>query len=166
MLFRSLCYGTGIAAAINGRKSASGTYVPDIVYCNVSRRHAGVNIYHEFDILADIAGGMPSTLPRLGDWENPETRPLLEKYMMRNPEVPIEDVHRAFRYVQGISCTEIAGVMQYAGVHGGGSPRMEQIAIMSSYDVEKTKNIAKRLAGIPVKEKYSFDRLGETPEEL
>jgi len=56
--------------------------------------------------------------------------------------------------------------MQYAGVHGGGSPRMEQIAIMSSYDVEKTKNIAKRLAGIPVKEKYSFDRLGETPEEL
>jgi 4-hydroxyphenylacetate 3-monooxygenase/4-hydroxybutyryl-CoA dehydratase/vinylacetyl-CoA-Delta-isomerase len=54
--------------------------------------------------------------------------------------------------------------MQYAGVHGGGSPRMEQIAIMSSYDVEKTKNIAKRLAGIPVEEKYSFDRLGVTPK--
>jgi hypothetical protein len=41
---------------------------------------------------------------------------------------------------------------------------MEQIAIMSSYDVEKTKNIAKRLAGIPVEEKYSFDRLGVTPK--
>ena len=42
---------------------------------------------------------------------------------------------------------------------------MEQIAIMGSYDMEKTKNIAKRLAGIAVKEKYSFGRLGETPGE-
>ena len=160
-----LCYGTGVAAAINGEKSSSGTYIPDIVYCNVSRKHAGENIYHEFDILADIAGGMPATLPRMGDWLNPETRSFVEKYMMRNPNMPIEDIHRAFRWVQAISCSEIAGVMQYAGVHGGGSPRMEQIAIMSSYDMEKTKNIAKRLAGIPVDGKYSFDRLGVMPGE-
>jgi len=159
-----LCYGTGIAAAVNARKSGSGTYVPDIVYCNVSRRHAGINIYHEYDILADIAGGMPATLPREADWLNPETRPFLEKYMMRNPNVSIEDIYRAFRWVQAISCSEIAGIVQYAGVHGGGSPRMEQIAIMGSYNVEKTKNIAKRLTGIPVEGKYSFDRLGVTPE--
>jgi 4-hydroxyphenylacetate 3-monooxygenase/4-hydroxybutyryl-CoA dehydratase/vinylacetyl-CoA-Delta-isomerase len=67
--------------------------------------------------------------------------------------------------VQAISCSEQAGVMQYAGVHGGGSPRMEQIAIMGSYDVEKTKNIAKRLAGIKVKDKYSFDRFGAKRDE-
>ena len=160
-----LCYGAGIAAAINGEKSGSGTYIPDILYCNVSRRHAGVNIYHEYDILADIAGGMPSTLPREGDWLSPETRPLVEKYMMRNPNVPIEDIHRAFRWVQAVSCSELGGVMQYAGVHGGGSPRMEQIAIMGAYDVEKNKNIAKRLAGIPVEGEYSFDRLGVMPGE-
>jgi len=161
-----LCYGTGIAAAVNARKAASGTYVPDVLYCNVSRRHAGVNIYHEYDILADIAGGMPATLPREGDWLNPEIGPFIKKYMMRNPKVSIDDIHRAFRFVQALSCSEIAGVMQYAGVHGGGSPRMEQIAIMGSYDVEKTKNIAKRLAGIPVEGKYAFDRLGVTPEGI
>ena len=83
--------------------------------------------------------------------------------MMRNPDVPIDDVHRAFRWVQNLSCSEIAGVFQYAGVHGGGSPRMEQIAIMGSYDINRTKNIAKRLAGIKVNEQYSFDRLGVDP---
>jgi len=158
-----LCYGTGVAAAINATKAPSGTYVPDPLYCNVSRRHAGINIYHEFDILADIAGGMPATLPRPGDWFNEETGPLVEKYMMRNPEIAIDDVHRAFRWVQNLSCSEIAGVFQYAGVHGGGSPRMEQIAILSSYDMQKTKNIAKRLAGIKVNEPYSFDRFGIDP---
>ena len=107
---------------------------------------------------------MPATLPREGDWENEETRPYLEKYMMRNPKVPVEDQHRAFRWVQDITCSDYAGVMQYAGVHGGGSPRMEQIAILGSYDIEKVKNIAKRLAGIPIDKKYTFDRLGTIPE--
>jgi len=158
-----LCYGTGIAAAINGQKSESGTYVPDMMYCNVSRRHAGLNIYHEYDILADIAGGMPATLPRPGDWVSEETKPYVEKYMARNPNVDIKDVLRAFSWVQGFSCSEMAGVMQYAGVHGGGSPRMEQIAIMGAYNMKNTKNIAKRLAGIKVDEKYTFDRLGHIP---
>jgi len=158
-----LCYGTGIAAAINATQSPSGTWVPDITYCNVSRRHAGLNIYHEYDILADIAGGMPATLPRPGDWVNEETRPFIEKYMARNPNVNVQDILKAFAWVQGISCSELAGVMQYAGVHGGGSPRMEQIAIMGAYNMENTKNIAKRLAGIKTDKPYTFDRLGTTP---
>jgi aromatic ring hydroxylase len=157
-----LCYGAGIAAAINAKKTGSGTMLPDATYCNASRRHAGMNIYHEYDIIADIAGGMPATLPREGDWENPETRPFIEKYMARNPEVSVENQHRAFRWVQDITCSEFAGLTQIAGVHGGGSPRMEQIAIMNACNVEQVKNIAKRLAGIPCP-KYSFDRLGNIP---
>ncbi len=84
--------------------------------------------------------------------------------MMRNPKVPIENHHRAFRWVQDISCSEYAGLWQYAGVHGGGSPMMEQIAILNSYDMEQAKNIAKRLAGISIDKKYSFDRLGKISE--
>lgn len=161
-----LCYGAGIAAAINGRIAASGTYIPDIMYCNVSRRHAGLNIYHEYDAVADIAGGMPATLPRENDWYHPEIKPLIEKYMMRNPDISIGDIHRAFHWVQSISCSEPAAVMQYAGVHGGGSPRMEQIAIMSNYNAEQVKDIAKRLAGIKTEHKYTFDRFGSTPETI
>ncbi|MDD5038545.1 MAG: 4-hydroxyphenylacetate 3-hydroxylase C-terminal domain-containing protein [Dehalococcoidales bacterium] len=159
-----LCYGAGIAAAINGTPSGSGTYIPDIIFCNASRRHAGLNIYNEYEALADIAGGMPATLPLEGDWANDETRKFVEKYMTRNPKVPVEDAHKAFRWVQDMSCSEYAGVNQYAGVHGGGSPRMEQIAMLNSYNVENVKNIAKRLAGIKVKEKYQFDRLGNIPK--
>jgi aromatic ring hydroxylase len=158
-----LCYGSGIAAAVNATKSPSGTFVPDIMYCNASRRHAGLNIYHEYDILADIAGGMPATLPRPKDWTNEETRPFIEKYMARNPNVNVQDALKAFAFVQAISCSELAGVSQYAGVHGGGSPRMEQIAIMQSYNVENSKNLAKRLAGIETGKPYTFDRLGNTP---
>jgi len=35
-----------------------------------------------------------------------------------------------------------------AGVHGGGSPEAEKLAIYRSYDVESRKQIAKRAAKI------------------
>ncbi len=143
-----LVYGTGIAAAVKSKQYASGTYVPDPVYCNVARYHAGVNVYREYDILADLAGGLPATLPPEEDFFNPVTRPFLEKYIMRNPAVSAENQHRCFRALSDMLCSSHAGVMQVAGVHGGGSPIMEKIAIMGQYDIKARKNIAKRLAGI------------------
>jgi len=76
-----LVYGGGIASAVKASKAASGTYVPNFVYTNVARYHAGVNVYHEHDILADIAGGLPATLPPEGDFINPVTKDFLNKYI-------------------------------------------------------------------------------------
>lgn len=143
-----LVYGTGIASAVKASRAASGTYVPNFVYTNVARYHAGVNVYHEHEILADIAGGLPATLPPEGDFLNPVTRDLLNKYIMRNPEISADDVHRCFRLCSDMLCSAHAGVSQVAGIHGGGSPIMEKIAIMGMYDINAKKKIAKRLAGI------------------
>ncbi|MBU2622081.1 MAG: hypothetical protein KKD92_07185, partial [Proteobacteria bacterium] len=47
-----------------------------------------------------------------------------------------------------LSCSSFGGVWQIAGVHGGGSPIMETIAILANYDLQKKEDIAKFLAGI------------------
>lgn len=143
-----LVYGAGIASAVKARKAASGTYVPDVVYTNVARYHAGVKLYHEYETLADLSGGLPATLPPEEDFYNPETGPLLHKYIMRNPKISAENQHRLFRLLSDTLCSAHSGVMQVAGLHGGGSPIMEKIAIMSTYDIEAKKKLAKYLAGI------------------
>ncbi|MDP2953625.1 MAG: 4-hydroxyphenylacetate 3-hydroxylase N-terminal domain-containing protein, partial [Chloroflexota bacterium] len=143
-----LVYAAGIASAVNGVKTASGTYTPDPIYANVGRRHAGLNIYHEHEILADVAGGLVATLPPEGDFYDEKIGPLLDKYMMRNPKVSAEDQHRCFRMIGDLICSGWAGVEQIAGVHGGGSPIMETIALLSNYDLEAKKKLAKYLAGI------------------
>jgi len=143
-----LVYAAGIAGAVMGQRSASGTYIPDVIYCNVGRRHAGENIYREAEILADIAGGLAATLPPEGDFFNEKTKPFLEKYIMRNPKVSAENQHRCFRLIGDLICSGFGGVWQIAGVHGGGSPIMETIAILGNYDLEAKKEIVKRLAGI------------------
>jgi 4-hydroxyphenylacetate 3-monooxygenase/4-hydroxybutyryl-CoA dehydratase/vinylacetyl-CoA-Delta-isomerase len=143
-----LVYAAGIAAGVKSQQASSGTYVPDVVYANAGRRHAGERIYHEYEIVADLAGGLAATLPLEGDFLSEETGPLLAKYMMRNPEISAEDQHRCFRLISDAICSSMGGVAQIAGLHGGGSPVMEDITLLKNYDMEAKKKIAKHLAGI------------------
>jgi aromatic ring hydroxylase len=147
-----LVYGCGIAASVKSTKAPSGTQIPDVVYCNVARKHAGVNLYHEYDVLAEIAGGLPATLPYSDEFVSDEVGELVKKYIMRADGVSPEDVYKCFAWISDFSCSSMAGVLQYAGVHGGGSPIMEDIAILGTYDMQEKKNIAKNLAGIEVTE--------------
>jgi len=148
MVIAELIYATGIASAVKSRCTSSGIYEPAFVYSNAGRYLAGKNIYHEYETLCAISGGLPATLPHEGDWLNAETKGYLEKYIMRNPKISAESQHRLWRFISDLTCSAVGGVVQYAGVHGGGSPIMELIGIRGSYDLESRKQLVKYLAGI------------------
>ncbi|MFX1284009.1 MAG: 4-hydroxyphenylacetate 3-hydroxylase family protein [Promethearchaeota archaeon] len=138
----------GIASAYKATKDESGTMIPDPVFCNVGRKHAGKNYYHELETLADLAGGLPATLPYEKDFFNDTTGPFLQKYIKRKEDVSAENVYRLYRTLSDTLCSGIGGVAAVAGIHGGGSPVMEDIAILKQYDIDERKKIAKYLSGI------------------
>ncbi len=148
MALAELVYAAGIASSVKAKPTSSGIYEPAFIYSNAGRYLAGKNVYHEYDTLCAIAGGLPATLPTEDDWLNPQTKGFLEKYIMRNPKIAAEKQHRLFRFISDFSCSAVGGVCQYAGVHGGGSPVMELIGIRSQYDLESKKKLVKYLAGI------------------
>ena len=125
-----------------------GSYIPNSIYCNVGRCLTGEAVYREAEILTDISGGIPATFPYEGDFVNPETKDLLNKYIMRNPEISPENQAQFWRYVGDILCSASGGIHNIGSYHGGGSPIMEQIAITTQYDIEERKNLVKHLAGI------------------
>ena len=143
-----LVFAAGIASSANAKQSSSGVMIPDPIYSNVGRRLAGENIYHEHNILVAIAGGLPATLPFEDEFINEKTAPFLEKYMARREGYSSEDIHRCFRSISDLTCSSWGGVWQIAGVHGGGSPIMETIAILANYKLGEKVDIAKYLAGI------------------
>jgi len=143
-----LVYSGGIAGAVKSTRMPCGTQVPDIVSCNVARKHAGESIYHEYNILSDLAGGLPATLPYDKEFVGGEVGELVKKYLARADGVSPEDIYKCFAWVSDYTCSSMAGVYQYAAVHGGGSPVMEDVAILGTYDLEERKTLAKRLAGI------------------
>lgn len=140
----------GIAAAVNSRQTASGTYVPDSTFVNVGRRLAGENIFQEWEILCDIAGGWYATLPFEEDWYSENTRAYLEKYTMRNPRISAENQHRLFRLISDLMASAWSGVELAGQFHGGGTPIMETIGLLRDYDLQPKKDLVKYLAGIPL----------------
>ena len=128
-----------------------GSCIPDSIYANVGRCLTGEAVFHEQEMLCNIAGGFPSTFPYESDITNPELKPILEKYLKRNPNIPVDDQIKFWLYFIENTCTGAAGTTNYGNYHGGGSPIMEQIAITSQYDVKARKRLVKELAGIKVK---------------
>ena len=143
-----LVFAAGESSARHGTQFPSGQWVPDEVLTNAGRRLAGHNMYHEYEILADLTGGVCASLPTELSFYDPETADLCNKYIRRNPAYSAEDTHRVMRMMENKLCDPFESAQAVAGVHGGGSPLMETITLMSRYDLEELKKIAKYLAGL------------------
>jgi 4-hydroxyphenylacetate 3-monooxygenase/4-hydroxybutyryl-CoA dehydratase/vinylacetyl-CoA-Delta-isomerase len=160
-----LVFAAGQMSAYRAEKSSSGTWIPDEILTNAGRKLAGEEIYNEFKIVADLAGGLCATMPFEEEFFSEETGKLANKYLMRNPKISAENQHRCFRGIESLIVSDVAGVMQVAGLHGGGSPQMETITMMGRYDLEPLKSIAKYLFGIE-KELPKYERPTVTPRAM
>jgi aromatic ring hydroxylase len=125
-----------------------GSYIPNSIYCNVGRCLSGEAVFREAEIVVDLCGGIPATFPHEGDFLNPELKDLLNKYIMRNPNISPQNAAQFWRYVGDNICSATGGVHLFGSYHGGGSPVMESIAITTQYDIESKKDLVKKVAGI------------------
>ena len=162
-----LVFASGESSALRAVRFPSGQYVPDEILTNAGRRLAGHNIYHEYETLADLTGGICASLPTEESFFDPETAELCNKYIIRNPDYSAEETHRVMRMMENKLCDPFEGANAVAGVHGGGSPLMETITLMGRYDTESLKSIAKYLAGLPGYEKCPrYERETATPRAM
>ena len=162
-----LVFAAGQMSAHRAVEFPSGQWVPDEILTNAGRRLAGHNIYHEYEIMADLTGGVCASLPTEESFFDPETAELCNKYIRRNPAYSAEDTHRVMRMMEDRLCDAFEAAQAVAGVHGGGSPLMEEITLMSRYDLEELKKIAKYLAGLPGYEECPrYERAVQTPRKM
>jgi len=143
-----LAFAAGVAAAVYGEKTASGVFFPNEIYSNVGRRLTGEMIYHEYNILTEIAGGIAVTMPFDEDFEQGDHAETLKRFIARNQSLTTEESLKIWQLVENIGVSSMASWYKIAGVHGGGSPIMETIALNLGYDFEDKKRLARYLAGI------------------
>jgi aromatic ring hydroxylase len=143
-----LAYAAGTAAAVYGEETAAGVFFPNEIYANVGRKLTGETIYHEYNLLTEIAGGIAVTLPFEEDFKKGDNVEKLKEFIVRNPNISAEDSLKIWKLVENIGASAMADWYRVAGVHGGGSPIMEAIALGIAYDYKDKKDLAKFLAGI------------------
>ena len=143
-----LAFAAGVAAAVYGEKTASGVFFPNEIYANVGRRLTGELIYHEYNILTEIAGGIAVTMPFDEDFEHGDQAAAMNRFIVRNPDLSSEESLKIWQLVENVGASSMASWYKIAGVHGGGSPIMETIALNIGYDFKDKKRLARYLAGI------------------
>lgn len=142
-------YGAGIAASHESHKTEAGNYQPDDLLANVCKHNVTRFPYEIARLAQDLAGGLVATLPSEKDFDNPETGPLLRKYLKGRDGVRVEDRARVLRLIENMTLGRNAVGYLTESMHGAGSPQAQRIQIARQMNLDQKKEMAKRLAGIP-----------------
>ena len=148
-------YGAGIAASHESHLTAAGNYEPDDLLANVCKHNVTRFPYEIARLAQDLAGGLVATLPSEKDFENPESGPLLRKYLRGRDGVRVEDRARILRLIENMTLGRNAVGYLTESMHGAGSPQAQRIQIARQMNLEAKKEMAKSLAGIPSAEPRS-----------
>ncbi len=143
-----IVYSCGIAAAVNGLKHESGVYIPNPLQANVGKYYASKKLGENRFYLQDTAGGLVRTMATEKDYQNPPTRRWMEKYLKGKVDIPVEHRIRAFKLVEDLTASDYAGWYHAMCISGGGGPQLLKGMILATYNLERSKKMAKVAAKI------------------
>ena len=141
-------YACGIACSAEGKPTASGTYLIDLLLANVCKLNVTRFPYEIARLAQDIAGGLLVTLPSEKDLANPEVGPYLEKYLRSVDRYTTEERCRMLRLMENLTLGPGAAAYLTESMHGAGSPQAQRIMLARLADLEEKMRLARRLAGI------------------
>ena len=141
-------YACGIACSAEGQKTASGTYLINLLLANVCKQNVTRFPYEIARIAEDIAGGLMVTMPSEKDLKDPKIGKYVTKYLSGVRTVPPEHRLRVLRLIENLTLGTAAVGYRTESMHGAGSPQAQRIMIQRQGNLEHKKELAKRLAGI------------------
>ena len=148
-------YSCGIACSAEGRKTASGNYLIDVLLANICKQNVTRFPYELARIAQDLAGGLLVTMPSEQDFKHPKVGPILNKYLAAKTDVPASDRQKMLRFIENLTmgCAAVGYLTE--SMHGAGSPQAQRIMIARQVDLEHRKELAEKLCG--VKENLDVD---------
>jgi len=141
-------YACGIACSAEGHKTASGTYLVNILLANICKQNVTRFPYEIVRLAEDIAGGLMVTAPSELDLKSSVVGKYVDKYLKGVEDVPTEHRLRMLRLIENISMGLGAVGYRTESMHGAGSPQAQRIMIGREADLDSKKKLAKILAGI------------------
>lgn len=136
------------AAVTNVSTTPEGWVTPNELYTNAAKFFGAKEFPRMLSLIHDIGGGSIVTAPLPGDLANPETRPLVEKYMRTMEGVSGEYRTRLFHAVRDMTASDFGGWWQVAVNISGAGLHAQKLVTTKHYDMEHAKAAARRAAGL------------------
>jgi 4-hydroxybutyryl-CoA dehydratase / vinylacetyl-CoA-Delta-isomerase len=117
---------------------------PNPMTANICKLFFADNWHQATKYLQDISGGFVVTSPSYKDWENPESRKMMEKYFGGKDGVPTIDRLKMAKLVKDLT----SSYEDVLTIHAEGSLQAQKMMIYAAADFAKYKGAAKRAARI------------------
>jgi 4-hydroxybutyryl-CoA dehydratase/vinylacetyl-CoA-Delta-isomerase len=140
-------YSCGIACSAEGRATASGTYLIDLMLANICKLNVTRFPYEISRLAQDIAGGLMVTLPGEKDLRHPEIGQYVEKYLRSAAAYSTEERCRMLRLIENLTLGMGAVGYLTESMHGAGSPQAQRVMIGRMADLDAKERLARKLAG-------------------
>ncbi|NHI02366.1 4-hydroxybutanoyl-CoA dehydratase [Candidatus Nitrosotalea sp. TS] len=141
-------YAAGVASSYQAHRTKSGNWLNDDMLANVCKHNVTRFPYEIGRLAQDIAGGLMVTLPSEKDFRNPETGPILKKYLKGRKGVDVENRMRILRLIENMTLGRNAVGYLTESMHGAGSPQAQRINIARQMQLDYKKQLAKTLANV------------------
>ena len=122
-----------------------GLAAPNETYANLGKYWCADNWHQAIKYLHDMTGGIAATMPSWKDWENPETRPYIDKYLGGDAKYPTEERIRALNMVN----YESSPFRAVTAIHAEGSLSAQRMMIYQQADWERFKAAARHAMKLP-----------------
>jgi len=154
----------GMAAVEHcSREKDSDLVYPNPLIANICKFYFADHWHQATKYIQDIAGGIVATCPSSKDYLNPETQPLLDKYLGGKAGVPTEDRLRMVKLVRDLT----SSYEDVLTIHAEGSLEAQKLSILALADFDRYKAAAKRAARVENKKGHPiFNGLPAFPPSL
>ena len=134
------------ACLANAGTGPFGAAFPDELYTNAGKYTGAANYSLMVRHLHDIAGGAVVTAPSSADLDNPDTGPLLKKYMSTGSNVDGEYRTRLFHLIRDLTADSYGGWQAVTTIQAGGGLYAQRIVTRRHYDLDRARHMALRAA--------------------
>jgi 4-hydroxybutyryl-CoA dehydratase / vinylacetyl-CoA-Delta-isomerase len=136
------------AALVHAHATPDGYYYPDDMFTNVTKYHGAANFNTMVRHLHDIAGGAVVTAPSMADFDNPDLKPLLDKYMGTGPDISGEYRTKLFHAIRDTTADALGGWHQVTNLQSGGGLFAQRLVTRKNYDIGRARALALKAAGL------------------
>jgi 4-hydroxybutyryl-CoA dehydratase / vinylacetyl-CoA-Delta-isomerase len=120
------------SAARRGHVDERGIFRPDSMTTNLAKYTFATGFHDAIRIVQECAGGLLVTGPGGDDWDAPEVRPVLEKYL--GAAVPAAERLAMMKMIADLTVGDFGGYQSVLAVHAEGSIEAEKMQILREYD--------------------------------
>jgi len=149
-------FAAAIGAEVEGEKHPSGVWFPDPLKASANKWLCSENGPGDIDILLDLGGGIVTNAPAETEWDNPEIRGYLDKYLVGKSGFSAEERVRVMKLLEDLTATDVGGLLHQLTVNAGGDLQAARNAVYSLYDLEDRKRTARVFAGIEQTDSLGF----------